>query len=81
MVLELQLNDKLAQEAKASGLLESAAIEDMLRSELKRRRIDKLFAAADRLSSAQLPPMSEAEIEAEIAASRAPKRSSDARSR
>jgi hypothetical protein len=81
MVLEVQLNDKLAQEAKANGLLDSSAIENMLRSELKRRRADKFFEAADRVAATNTPSMSDAEIEAEIKAVRAKKRDSDARGR
>ena len=81
MVLELQLNDNLAQEAKANGLLEPAVIENMLRSELKRRRVDKLFEAADRLGADGAPNITEAEIEAEITAARADKRDRDARGR
>ena len=78
MVFEVQLNDKLAQEARANGLLDSVAIENMLRSELRRRRTDKLFEAADRLAGLNIPAMTDAEIEAEISAVRAQKRESDA---
>lgn len=83
MVLEVQLNDKLAQEAKANGLLDSLAIENMLRSELKRRRAEKFFEAAERVAATATnsPPMSDAEIEAEIKAVRARKRDSDASGR
>jgi len=72
MTLEIKLNlpDNLAKEAKAKGLLEAPAIENLLRDELKRRRVDKLFADADRLASVKLPPMSEAELEAEIRSAR-----------
>ena len=65
MVLELKLDlsESLALEAKNKGLLESPAVERMLRAELKRNRVDQLFAAADRLAGG-LPPLTEAEIEA-----------------
>ncbi len=80
MVLELKLDlsEALALEARSKGLLESAAVERMLRSELKRSRVDQLFAAADRLAAQEIPPMTEAEVEAEITAARAHRRASDA---
>lgn len=83
MVLELKLDlsEALAQEAKSKGLLEPPAVERMLRAELKRNRVDQLFAAADRLASQNLPPMTEAEVEAEIQAARAQRRASDANGR
>jgi hypothetical protein len=83
MVLELKvdLSEGLALEAKNKGLLESSAVERMLRAELKRTRVDQLFAAADRLAAQTLPPMTEAEVEAEIQAARAQRRDADANGR
>jgi len=83
MVLELKLDlsEALAQEAKSKGLLESPAVERMLRAELKRNRVDQMFAAADRLAAQNLPPMTEAEVEAEIQAARAQRRAADANGR
>ena len=80
MVLEikLDLSEALAQEAKSKGLLESPALERMLRAELKRGRVDQLFAAADRLAAQNLPPLTEAEVETEIQAARAQRRATDA---
>ena len=79
MVLELKvdLSEALANEARNKGLLESAAVERMLRAELKRSRVDQLFAAADRLAAQALPPLSEEEVEAEIQAARAQRRAAD----
>ena len=37
---------------------------------LRKRRIDRLFEAADRLAAAPLPSLTEAEIEAEVQAVR-----------
>ncbi len=68
------LPDNLAQEAKANGLLKPEFIASMLRAEIRRRRVNKLFAAADRLADSNEPP-TEAEIAAEIAAAREEKRS------
>ena len=46
--VRLRLPDSVAREAEASGLLEPDSLESLLREELRRRRIDGLFAAADR---------------------------------
>jgi hypothetical protein len=80
MVLELKLDlsDSLAQEARSKGLLEPPAVERMLRAELKRNRVDQLFAAADRLAAQKLPPLTEAEVETEIQAARSQRRAADA---
>ena len=80
MVLELKLDvsESLALEAKNQGLLESAAVERMLRAELKRNRVDQLFAAADRLAAQNLPALTEAEVNAEIQAARTQRHASDA---
>ena len=64
----LTLPDNLAREAEASGLLKPEFIASLLRTEIRRRRVNKLFAAADRLADLD-DPITEAEIEAEIAAS------------
>lgn len=80
MVLELKLNlsESVAQEARAKGLLESPAIERMLRAELNRGRVDELFAAADNLAGQNLPALTQAEVEEEIEAARAQRRTSNA---
>lgn len=63
------LPDNLAKEAETNGLLKSEMIASLLRSEIRRRRVNKLFDAADRLAE-QGEPLTEAEIEAEIALAR-----------
>ena len=80
MVLELKLDlsESLALEAKNKGLLEPPAVERMLRAELKRNRVDQLFAAADRLAAQNLPPLTEAEVETEIQAARTQRHAADA---
>ncbi len=72
--ITLTLPDNLAREAKASGLLKPEFIASMLRAELRRRRVNKMFAAADRLADLD-EPITEEEIAAEIAAAREEKRS------
>ncbi len=76
--LRLELPDALAREAENSHLLSSAAIEELLRSELRRRRIADLLVTADRLALGDEPPLSPGDIEAEIQAVRAERRSAGA---
>lgn len=76
--LKINLPDGLAREAEANGLLTPESIESLLREELKRRRINGLFTAADRLANLQTPPLTEAEVEAEISAARQSRRAPDA---
>lgn len=73
----LILPDKLAREADANGLLKPESIAAMLRAEIRRRRVNKLFATADRLAGLD-QPLTEEEVEAEIAAARKERHSSDA---
>jgi len=76
--LKLALPDSLAREAEAAGLLTAEAIERLLREEVRRRRVDQLLAAADRLAALDLPPLTETEVEAEIEAARADRHASHA---
>jgi hypothetical protein len=77
--LKLKLPGSLVREAEASGLLTSQALETLLREEVRRRRVAQLFEAADRFAA--LPPLTEAEVESEIQAARAERRSSHASGR
>ena len=70
----LTLPDNLAREAEANGLLKPEFIASLLRTEIRRRRVNRLFAATDRLANLD-EPITDAEIEAEIAASRRERRS------
>lgn len=72
--LTIALPDKLAEEAKDAGLLDPSAIEAMLRENLRRRAVDGLFAAADKLAAANFPPMTLDEIQQEVNAVRAQRR-------
>ncbi len=72
--LHLTLPDDLAQEVEAGGLLEPGFLTGLLREAARKRRIDRLFKAADSLAGDTAPPMSAVEIEAEIAAVRKKKR-------
>ncbi len=69
---KLSLPEKLLREAERAGLLSSKAIERLLREEIRRQRAQGLFDAADRLAALEMPPLTEAEIEAEIREARKP---------
>lgn len=77
--LKVTLPEDLAREAETMGLLKPEALERLLRQELRRRRAAELFEAADRLAALHLPPLTEAEVEAEIQAARRERRVPDAR--
>jgi hypothetical protein len=80
MELTVNLPDTLAKEAKAAGLLTPEAIERLLREAVRRKAVDELFEAADRLAAANLPPMTMEEIQAEVDAVRKARRDRAARS-
>jgi hypothetical protein len=77
--LILTLPASLVREAEAQGLLTSSMLEALLRSEVQRRRVERLFEAADQLAALPLVPLTEAEVEAEIQAARADRRAPRAR--
>jgi hypothetical protein len=68
--VRVALPEDVAREAEAGGLLRAEKLESLLRTELRRRKVDRLFEAADRLSGSGEPPLTEAELEGEIAAAR-----------
>ncbi len=69
---KISLSDQLRKEAEAAGLLTPKAIERLLREEIRRRRVEGFFAAADRLAELGLPRLSDDEIETEIRLVRRP---------
>lgn len=69
----LKLPDDLAQQARRAGLLQPEALEALLREAMRARRVDRLFETMSRLR-AQTPPLTEAEVQAEIQAARAARR-------
>ena len=62
----LTLPAALVGEAEEAGLLKAEALERLLREEIRRRRIEQLFSAADRLAAQREPPLTREEVEAEI---------------
>jgi len=75
----VKLPDQLADEIKAAGLLQDEALEAVFRQALRRKAMDELFGALDEIEAAKLPPMTEAEIQAEIDAARAERRARSGR--
>lgn len=69
--IRLSLPDSVAREAEANGLLAPESLASLLREEVRKRRVDRLFEAADRLAGISSPPLTEAEVEAEVRAARA----------
>ena len=69
---KISLPEKLRAEAEKAGLLTPKALERLLREEIRRRRVDGLFTAADKLASLDMPPLTDAEIESEIKQARKP---------
>lgn len=69
--IQIDLPDTLADEAARAGLLAPERIAALLREQLKAQRLNDLRGARAKLAANPLPPMSHAEIAAEIAAYRA----------
>ena len=72
--LTVKLPDELARQVLAAGLLDEAALEKVFREALRKQAVGELFAALDEIEAAKLPPMTEAEVQAEIDAARAERR-------
>jgi post-segregation antitoxin (ccd killing protein) len=74
--LELTLNlpDELANKAQAAGLLNSEAIEKLLREQLRKQAGEELRVMLNKAGASSAPPMSEDEIQAEIEVYRAERR-------
>ena len=72
--LTIDVPEHVAEQARAAGLLQPKALAGWLREELRRRKVGVLKEVLDRVAVAPGEPMSEEEIEAEIAAARAERR-------
>lgn len=78
--VKLDLPESLAKEAQQAGLLTPKAIERLLREAVRRKAVDELFEAADRMADANIPPMTMEEIQAEVDAVRKARRERAGRS-
>jgi hypothetical protein len=72
--VKLELPDPLAKEAETMGLLEPQALQALLREAVRNRRIARLAEARRKIAAAGIPPMTMEEIQAEIKAYRAERR-------
>lgn len=73
--VQIELPDALVNQARAAGLLTSDALQRLLSGALKQQAAARsLLQVANQLAATDLPPMSPAEIKAEIDASRAARR-------
>jgi hypothetical protein len=77
--IRMRLPEELAAMAEAQGLLDEAALRTLLRDEIRRRAGRELLAMAERLSATGVPPMTDDELAAEIAAARDERRVKHAR--
>ena len=76
--VEIKLPDRLAQEAQRAGLLSPELLERWLREQLKAQRVDRLFAAMDRMGAVSEPAtLSPEAVAEEIAAMRAERRAQE----
>lgn len=53
--LTIDLPDNLAEKARDAGLVNPEAIEQMLRENLRKRGVDELFQAMDRMAALDSP--------------------------
>ena len=72
--VQITLPDALAKEAANAGLLAPDKMEKILRERLRAERIERMKAARTALAADPLPPMTPAEINAEIEAYRSEQR-------
>jgi hypothetical protein len=68
--IKLSLPEDLAIEADEVGLLSPEKFAALLREEISRLRIEKLFTAADEMASLPGIPLTPEEVEAEIRSQR-----------
>ena len=73
--IRLTLPTDLAEKAEAAGLLTAEALERLIQEEVRRQAMDRFFEIADKLSALDVPQMTDEDVQAEIDAYRAEKRS------
>ena len=72
--LKLNLPDDLAQRAQRAGLLTDTAIQKLLEDAMRRDAGRRLLGIAQQLHAANIPPMTDEEVVAEVKAVRAERR-------
>lgn len=76
--ITITLPESLATQAKAEGLLTPGIIEQILREEIRRRRLEEFGTMLRQLHEAKIPAMTEEELEAEIQTARCEQQASNA---
>jgi hypothetical protein len=74
IMIEIRLPDELARQAREAGLLSDAAIQELIEDAMRRRAGRALLGVARDLRDADSPPMSDADVVAEVHAVRAERR-------
>jgi hypothetical protein len=64
--VKFTLPEDLAQNADEVGLLSPEKFAELLRAEIKRLRVDRLFLAADKIAALPGEPITPEEVEEEI---------------
>ena len=72
--IQIELPDATAQAARDAGLLTTQALERLLNDALRQKGVNELFEKMDDLADANFPPMTMEEIQAEVDAVRAERR-------
>ncbi len=72
--VKLNLPDPIAREARRAGLLTEQAIERLIEEAVQREAGKRLLDAMQRLRAANVPPLTEEDIAAEVQAVRAARR-------
>ena len=72
--IQIELPEATAQAARDAGLLTTQALERLLNEALRRKGVNELFEKMDELADANFPPMTMDEIQAEVNAVRAERR-------
>ena len=74
MQVTLNLPDELARRAQSEGLLSAEAVQRMLEDAMRRAAGKKLLNVAGQIHAADIEPMSEEDLAAEVQGYRADKR-------
>jgi hypothetical protein len=72
--IQIELPDATAQAARDAGLLTTQALERLLNDALRRKGVNELFEKMDELADANFPPLTMDEVQAEVNAVRAERR-------
>lgn len=76
--LTIELPDNVAREARDAGLLTPEALAQLLKEAVRRQAGRRLMDVAKGIQAANIPPMSEEEIVAEVKVARAERRARQA---